>query len=67
TFIGDVKGFSSYFVNDNFLLPYEFNWQSKYGVVSFGVKRLDDVTEYVNNQKQHHKEKDLIPDWEQTA
>lgn len=65
TFIGDVKGFSSCFVNDNLSLPYDFYWQTKYGVTSFGVKMLDNVIKYVNNQKQHHKEETLIPLWEQ--
>ena len=67
TFIGDVKGFSSSFINDNLSLPYDFYWQDKYGVTSFGHKMLDNVIEYVNNQKEHHKEKNFIPHWEQTG
>lgn len=67
-FIGDVKGYSSFWLNENLSLPYEFNWQSKYGVVSFGGQMLGTVSKYVSNQKEHHKEqKNLIPLWEQTG
>ncbi|MEN6452051.1 MAG: hypothetical protein ABFC96_16295 [Thermoguttaceae bacterium] len=29
-------------------------WQTGYGVVSFGTRDLDWVKEYVRNQRQHH-------------
>jgi hypothetical protein len=29
-------------------------WQSGYGVVSFGTRRLDWVVEYIRNQREHH-------------
>lgn len=60
-FIGQVKGNSSHFVNHELSLSYHFNWQSEYGVVSFGGKQLDMVVKYVKNQRQHHQEGTLIP------
>ena len=30
------------------------DWQTGYGVVSFGTRDLDWVQEYVRNQRQHH-------------
>lgn len=53
--VGALKGYSSYEVNrrlgnrDKVL-----EWQTGYGVVSFGAKDLPWVLEYVKNQKEHH-------------
>lgn len=46
--IGDLKGASSYEFGK------ELQWQSGYGVVSFGTKDLPWVVEYVHRQKEHH-------------
>ena len=43
TFIGQVKGNSSHFVNHELTLNVPFAWQTEYGVLSFGGKRLDEV------------------------
>ena len=65
TFIGQVKGNSSYRINQQLSLPDQFEWQSKYGVFSFGVKRVAEVMSYINNQRQHHKKQSsLIPEFE---
>lgn len=60
-FIGQVKGNSSHWVNHKLSLPYHFNWQTEYGVVSFGGKQLDMVAKYVKNQRQHHLQGTVIP------
>jgi len=31
------------------------DWQTGYGVVSFGTKDLEWVVNYIRNQKEHHK------------
>jgi putative transposase len=54
TFIGQVKGNSSHFVNHGLDVDIPFTWQAEYGVVSFGGKRLDTVVRYVKNQRKHH-------------
>jgi len=54
TFIGQVKGNSSHFVNHGLGVDIAFAWQAEYGVVSFGGKRLDVVVRYVKNQRKHH-------------
>ena len=61
SFIGQVKGNSSHWINHVLSLPYHFNWQAEYGVVSFGGKQLDRVVKYVKNQRQHHLEGTTIP------
>jgi REP element-mobilizing transposase RayT len=61
TFIGQVKGNSSHWVNHELHPGYYFAWQAEYGVVSFGGKQLDMVVRYVHNQRKHHAEGTLIP------
>jgi len=60
TFIGQVKGSSSHFVNHALSLETQFAWQGDYGVVSFGAKHLDTVVRYVRGQRQHHSQGTLI-------
>ncbi|MBE7554636.1 MAG: IS200/IS605 family transposase [Anaerolineales bacterium] len=60
-FIGQVKGNSSHWINHELSLPYQFNWQAEYGVVSFGGKQLNMVVKYVKNQRQHHLAGTIIP------
>lgn len=56
TFIGQVKGNSSHFVNHALDVDIYFAWQAEYGVVSFGGKTLDMVARYAKNQRRHHAE-----------
>lgn len=54
-FIGQLKGASSYEINHtNPSRDKVLEWQTGYGVVSFGTGNLDWVNRYVRNQKQHH-------------
>jgi len=57
TFAGQVKGASSHLLNQTLPLPQRFARQAEYGVVSFGEKQLPWVVEYVENQRQHHAER----------
>jgi putative transposase len=52
-FVGRLKGGSSHEVNQ-VLGAGRLQWQGGYGVVSFGTRDLEWVTEYIRNQKQHH-------------
>ncbi len=54
TFVGQVKGNSSHFVNHVIKPDFVFQWQAEYGVVSFGEKHLPFVVRYIHNQQQHH-------------
>lgn len=52
-FIGQLKGSSSHETNQK--LGYKaLEWQTGYGVVSFGTKDLNWVKDYVRNQRAHH-------------
>jgi len=60
TFIGQVKGSSSHFVNHEVRPEYLFAWQNEYGVVSFGEKQLGWVVRYTHNQAQHHEQGTIV-------
>jgi putative transposase len=53
--VGLLKGYSSHEVNRRAGLGRTvLQWQTGYGVVSFGTKDLPWVVDYIRNQKQHH-------------
>lgn len=52
--IGELKGASSHYINHEIANRKLLEWQSGYGVVSFGSKDLEWVVDYARNQKQHH-------------
>ena len=54
--IGKLKGASSYYINHEIANRKVLEWQDGYGVVSFGTKDLEWVTQYVRNQREHHKQ-----------
>ncbi len=47
--VGQLKGASSHEFGK------QLQWQTGYGVVSFGTKDLQWVVDYVHNQREHHK------------
>ena len=67
TFIGQVKGNSSHFVNHEIRPEYRFTWQDEYGVVSFGERHLGWVVRYTHNQEQHHERGTIIERLEHTS
>jgi putative transposase len=53
--IGALKGYSSHEVNRRVGTGRTvLQWQTGYGVVSFGTRDLPWVVDYVRNQKEHH-------------
>jgi len=53
--IGQIKGGSSHDVNQDVGRHDKvLQWQSGYGVVSFGTRDLEWVVRYVNHQRDHH-------------
>jgi putative transposase len=62
--IGQLKGSSSHFVNHVLGCEETFRWQNEYGVLTIGEKQLPWVVKYIKNQKKHHKEGRLFPEFE---
>jgi putative transposase len=52
--IGQLKGFCSHEVNQMLGAGKGIEWQTGYGVVSFGTRDLPWVKAYIRNQKEHH-------------
>jgi putative transposase len=52
-FVGQLKGSSSHEANQK-MGRKVLDWQTGYGVVSFGTKDLEWVKSYVRNQREHH-------------
>jgi putative transposase len=53
--IGQLKGASAHEANRQFGRGRKvLEWQTGYGVVSFGTKGLDWVVAYIRNQREHH-------------
>src|SRR5262245_34496031 len=57
-FIGQLKGSSSHEANQK-LGHKVLDWQTGYGVVSFGTKHLAWVMEYIRNQRDRHARGDV--------
>ena len=58
--IGKIKGASSHYVNHELVNRKLLDWQTGYGVVSFGTKDLEWVVNYVRSQKEHHKKGTIV-------
>ena len=52
--IGQIKGASAHHINHRIANRGVLEWQTGYGVVSFGAKGLPWVVEYIRNQKENH-------------
>jgi putative transposase len=55
-FVGQLNGASSHEANEQIGLHSKvIQWQTGYGIVSFGTGDLDWVKEYIRNQREHHR------------
>lgn len=67
-FIGQIKGHSSHEVNQQLgRRDKRLQWQTGYGVVSFGTGDLEWVRAYVRNQTEHHAQGKVYDRLERTA
>ena len=53
----EVKKQSNVFVNEKRFIEYKFSWQEGFGAFSYSHNQLDNVINYINNQKEHHHKK----------
>lgn len=54
-FMSQLKGDSSRWINSTFAFHPKFAWQAGYGWFSVSPSDLGVATEYIQNQKEHHK------------
>ena len=52
--VGELKGGRAHFINHEIVNRKVLEWQTGYGVLSFGSKDLPWVVEYIQKQREHH-------------
>lgn len=60
-----LKGESSFWVNDNKLSKFKFEWQDEFISVSVSESVLPKLREYVKNQEKHHKIKTFEEEYDE--
>ena len=60
-----LKGSSSHFFNEVLQPEMPFKWQGSYGAFTVSRWDVDRIVAYVKNQKQHHADATLLPEWEE--
>lgn len=55
--VQEVKSVSSKWINENKLIPFQFEWQDSFGAFSYGKSQINDVIRYIENQEKHHHKK----------
>ncbi len=59
----DVKANSSKWINDNKLTPEKFEWQRGYGAFGYSKSHVQNVINYIHNQKEHHRKKTFLEEY----
>ena len=55
--VREIKKSSNSFIKENKFTPFNFSWQEGYGAFSYSHSQINDVCQYILNQKEHHKKK----------
>ena len=60
-----IKGESSFWVNQQKIIPGKFEWQDEYIALSVSESALDRVRAYIANQEEHHKTKTFAQEYDE--
>ena len=55
--IREIKKLSNTFIKEKRFTRYNFQWQEGFGAFSYSHSALDNVIQYIQYQKEHHKKK----------
>ncbi len=55
--VREIKKSSNIYIKEQKFTNYKFEWQEGYGAFSYSHSALDNVINYINNQKEHHKKR----------
>ncbi len=55
--VREIKKSSNDFIKEKKFTKFKFQWQEGYGAFSYSQSNLDNVIGYIQNQKEHHKNK----------
>ena len=64
--VKEIKGASSHLMTHEIKPGKFFKWQGAYRAFTIRKSDVPTVRAYIQNQKQHHAEKHLNPEWEMT-
>jgi REP element-mobilizing transposase RayT len=57
--VRELKKASNSFIKEKRLCKYDFSWQEGFGAFSYSRSHVDNVINYIKNQKEHHKKQTL--------
>jgi putative transposase len=60
-----LKGTSSHTINDIDFFKAKFSWAKRYAAFSVSNSQINTIIQYINNQKEHHKKKSFLDEWQQ--
>ena len=55
--VREIKKSSNDFIKENRFTKFNFNWQEGYGAFSYSHSHINNVYQYIMDQKKHHKTK----------
>jgi hypothetical protein len=55
--VREIKKSSNEFINESKFTKLRFKWQEGFGAFSYAHSQLNHVSDYIMNQKEHHKKK----------
>ena len=58
-----VKSDSSEWINNEKLTPSGFRWQEGYGAFSYSRSQIKTVSEYIENQEEHHRKRTFLEEY----
>lgn len=61
----DIKGSSSKWINEKKFIKCRFSWQEGFGAFSYSKSEIPNVIRYINSQKEHHKKKSFIKEYQE--
>jgi len=59
----DIKGSSSKWINNKQFINGKFSWQAGFGAFSYSKSHVDNVINYIKNQKTHHEKHTFIEEY----
>ena len=59
----NIKSGSSLWINKKQLVRGRFSWQEGYGAFSYGKSQINNVVQYIKNQKTHHKKRTFADEY----
>jgi putative transposase len=60
-----LKGTSSHKINEEEMFKVRFSWAKRYAAFSVSNGQIQNVIQYINNQKEHHNRASFTAEWEQ--